>query len=149
MSIPRKLAALAVVGALSTACDENLSTLAGPTPDLEVSFSSIQQEIFLTSDSAGRTACASCHRPGGQAALLGLDLSSPSAYDQLVNVPARTRPGSVRVIPSDPDASYLVRKIEGGPNITGLRMPLNGPPYLTSGQVTIIRRWIEIGAPRN
>ena len=140
MSIPRKLAALAVIGALSTACDENLSTLAGPTPDLEVSFSSIQQEIFLPT-------CAVCHRPGGIAAFL--DLASPSAYDQLVNVRAVTRAGSIRVIPGDPDASYLTRKLEGGPDIGGLRMPLNGPPYLTSGQITIIRRWIEIGAPRN
>jgi hypothetical protein len=132
---------------MTAACDENLSTLAGPTPDLEVSFSSIQQEIFLTTDAAGRTACATCHRPGGIAAFL--DLASPSAYDQLVNVPAVTRAGAVRVIPGEPNASYLTRKIQGGPDIAGLRMPMNGPPYLTSGQVTIIRRWIEIGAPRN
>jgi len=54
----------------------------------------------------------------------------------------------VLVIPGDPESSYLVRKLEGR-DINGLRMPRNGPPYLTDGQITVIRRWIEIGAPRD
>jgi hypothetical protein len=28
-------------------------------------------------------------------------------------------------------------------------MPFTGPPYLTDGQILIIRRWIALGAPRN
>jgi hypothetical protein len=28
-----------------------------------------------------------------------------------------------------------------------LRMPFL-PPYLTDGQMTIVRRWIEVGAPQ-
>jgi hypothetical protein len=52
------------------------------------------------------------------------------------------------VVPGDPDSSYLIHKLEGGPNIAGVRMPLNGP-YLQEGQVLVIRRWIEIGAPNN
>ena len=31
---------------------------------------------------------------------------------------------------------------------TGLRMPLNGTA-LTSGQIAVIKRWIELGAPNN
>jgi len=65
-----------------------------------------------------------------------------------VNVASRQRPSATRVVPGDPDSSYLIHKLEGGPNIAGVRMPPNGP-YLQDGQVLVIRRWIEIGAPNN
>ena len=54
-----------------------------------------------------------------------------------------------RVNPGSPDTSYMVHKLEGVPGIVGRRMPFNGPPYLTDGQIQIMRRWIELGAPRN
>jgi hypothetical protein len=52
------------------------------------------------------------------------------------------------VAPGDPERSYLIHKLEGRPGIVGLQMPRNGPPYLTAGQIQVIKRWIEIGAPR-
>jgi hypothetical protein len=55
----------------------------------------------------------------------------------------------VRVLPGDPENSYLIHKVEGRPGIVGLRMPRSGPPYLTDGQILVIKRWIEIGAPNN
>jgi hypothetical protein len=66
-----------------------------------------------------------------------------------VNVNATEIPSVKRVTPGDPDGSYMVHKIEGRPGIVGRRMPFNGPPYLTDGQILIMRRWIELGAPRN
>ena len=51
--------------------------------------------------------------------------------------------------PNNPDNSYLVHKVDGTSGIIGVRMPQNGPPYLSDGQIDIIRRWIELGAPRN
>jgi hypothetical protein len=126
------------------ACDEKLSDLTGPTPNLEPTFSSIQREIFDTRDSAGRAACTQCHNVvGGR--FNGLDLTSTVAYANLVGVASRGNPGAVRVIPGDPEHSYLVRKIEGR-DIVGARMPIIGPPYLTDGQILVIRRWIELGA---
>jgi hypothetical protein len=53
------------------------------------------------------------------------------------------------VIPGDPENSYLVHKVEGRPGIVGVRMPTVGPPYLTDGQILILKRWIANGAPRN
>jgi hypothetical protein len=50
------------------------------------------------------------------------------------------------VIPGDPDNSYLVQKLEGTQGIIGQRMPRTGGPYLTSGQMLVIRRWIQLGA---
>jgi hypothetical protein len=140
------LAAASFAGA---ACDEKLSSVAGPTPNLEPTFASIQRDIFEATDSSGRTACTQCHSSTGRTPSGGLNLNHDVAYDQLVNAAVREKPGAVRVIPGDADNSYLVQKLEGASGITGRRMPQNGPPYLTDGQISIIRRWIAIGAPRS
>ncbi len=131
----------------SVGCDEALSDLTGPTPNLEPTFSSIQQEIFSSGDSSGRPACTQCHNAVGSR-FNGLDLSASVSYTNLVNVASRGRVGAVRVIPGDSENSYLIHKLEGRSTIAGVRMPLNGP-FLTSGQVLVIRRWIETGAPNN
>lgn len=134
---------------LLAACDEKLSTVAGPTPNLEPTFSSIQRDIFEATDSSGRARCTTCHTNVGRNPAGGLNLVHDLAYDQLVNAPVRAKPGAIRVIPGDPTNSYLVQKLLGTPGIVGVRMPQNGPPYLSDGQVLIIQRWIQLGAPRN
>ncbi len=136
-------------GLTSVACDQNLSTLAGPTPALEPTFSSVQAQIFETTDSAGRRACVNCHTNVGRNPAGGMNLTHDVAYDQIVNVASRGKPGTFRVVPGDAENSYLVHKVEGLPGIAGLRMPYGGAPFLTDGQILIIKRWIAIGAPRN
>jgi hypothetical protein len=133
----------------AAACDENLSTLAGPTPDLEPTFASIQRNIFEAPDSAGRPACTNCHTNVGRNPAGGLNLLNSVAYDQLVNIASTQQPALRRVQPGNPEASYLVHKVDGRSGITGRRMPIGGPPFLTDGQLLILRRWIELGAPRN
>jgi mono/diheme cytochrome c family protein len=129
-------------------------TLAGPTPpstpapNPTVTFSSIQHDIFETGDANGRAACTNCHTSVGRSPAGGLDLIHAAAYEQLVNMPARAVSGSMRVVPGDPDRSYLVRTIEGASGIAGQRMPISGP-YLTESQIAIVRQWIAQGAPRN
>lgn len=145
-----RLAIVATTLALgAVACDESLSSIAGPTPNLEPTFESIQRDIFETTDVAGRVACVSCHTNVGRVPSGGMNLLHDVAYDQIVNVNSTQVPSLKRVNPGNPDASYMVHKIEGLPGIVGRRMPFNGPPYLTDGQIQIMRRWIEIGAPRN
>ena len=129
------------------ACDESLSDLTGPTPNLEPTFTSIQQNIFSSGDSSGRPACTNCHNAVGSR-FSGLDLSPAVSYGNLVNVASRGKPGAVRVIPSDPENSYIIHKLEGRSTIAGVRMPLGGP-FLETGQIQVIKRWIEIGAPNN
>ena len=136
-------------GFAAAACDEKLSKLAGPTPNLEPTFASVQSQIFETTDSAGRVACTNCHTNVGRNPAGGMNLVHDLAYDQIVNVPSRGKPSATRIIPGDPDKSYLVHKLEGGPGIVGLRMPFSGAPFLTDGQTLILKRWIAIGAPRN
>lgn len=146
----RYLAMIALVGlGLGVAgCDENLSVLAGPTPNLEPTFASIQREIFETTDSAGRLGCVNCHTSVGRNPAGGMNLLREVAYDQIVNVRSAQRPDLMRVQPGNPEASYLLHKVEGRVGISGRRMP-STPPYLSEGQTLILRRWIEIGAPRN
>jgi hypothetical protein len=140
--------ALVVVTTLgSVGCDEALSDLTGPTPNLEPTFSSIQEEIFSSGDSSGRPACTNCHNAVGSR-FNGLDLSPAVSYSNLVNVASRAKAGAVRVIPGDPENSYLIHKLEGRSTIAGVRMPLGGP-FLETGQIQVIERWIEIGAPNN
>jgi hypothetical protein len=133
--------ALALGGA---ACDESLQDVAGPTPDLEPTFSSIQREIFNTTDSSGRQACITCHVAGGPAGFL--PLTEGVSYNNLVNRSSGAKPGAVRVIPGDPNNSYLIQKLEGTPGIVGERMPRTSGPFLTEGQISIIRSWIAMGA---
>ena len=147
-SIRRVAAGLLIVSSLAVAsCDEPLSDITGPSPNLQPTFSSIMTEIFQTTDIAGRIACVTCHTNVGRVPAGNLNLTG-DAYAALVNVASAQRPGAVLVIPGDPDGSYLVRKIEGR-DITGLRMPRTGPPFMTDGQISVIRRWIAVGAPRD
>lgn len=128
------------------ACDEKLSDLTGPTPSIQPTFSSIQHEIFDQTDSSGRVACIQCHTASGRTPAAGMNLTSVTAYAALVGVPSVAKPGAIRVIPGDPDNSYLVHKLEGRSDIVGLRMPRTMGPFLTAGQMLVIRRWIELGA---
>ena len=133
---------------MTAGCDESLKDFAGPTPDLEPTFTSVQRAVIDATDSAGRPACTSCHN--AQLAIVngGLNLSAATSYAALVNMASRDKAGAIRVIPGNPSGSYLIQKLEGAPGIVGVRLPQNGP-YLTSGQIAIIRRWIELGAANN
>ena len=148
MHRPRHFILLVAFAIGTAACDQKLSTLAGPTPDLLPTFSSIQKDIFEATDSSGRTTCVTCHTNVGRNPAGGLNLLHDLAYDQLVNVAAGQVPSLKYVVPGDSVNSYLAAKIDGRAGIVGRRMPFN-PPYLTDGQILILKRWIELGAPRN
>lgn len=134
---------LATVGA---ACDEKLSDVAGPTPNLTPTFASIQRDIFNAQDSSLRLACIQCHTNVGRNPTGGLNLVEGSSYQALVGQPSTGKPGAIRVVPGDPENSYLLKKLMGSSDIAGVRMPRSNGPYLTDGQISIIRRWIQLGA---
>jgi hypothetical protein len=66
-----------------------------------------------------------------------------------VRHPATEQSALNRVEPGSPETSYLILKLQGDPSITGLRMPKDGPPYLTQEQIDGIAGWIRAGAPNN
>ena len=90
--------------------------------------------------------CIQCHT--GAAAPLGLALDAGVAYRDLVGVQSAGYPEMVRVSPGQPEASYLMWKVEGRTGIVGSRMPLGLGP-LSAEQVAAIRGWIQAGAPSN
>jgi hypothetical protein len=143
------LAGLLALAFASAACDEKLSSITGPTPNLSPTFSSIQQTLFNVTDSSGRLACVQCHSDQGRPTVSNLVLLEGRSYQQLVGRPSTSKPGATLVIPGDPDNSYLVKKLEGASDIVGLRMPRNNGPFLSEGQMLVIRRWITEGAANN
>jgi hypothetical protein len=132
----------------SAGCDEKLSSITGPTPDLQPSFASIQRTIFNVTDSSGRLACTGCHTDSGRTPAGSLVLLEGRAYQQLVGRASLGKPGSTLIIPGDPNNSYIVKKLEGT-DINGQRMPRGNGPFLTQGQMLVIRKWIQDGAPNN
>ena len=56
MRIAIRSIVLVLFGLAAAGCDESLSTITGPTPNLEPTFASIQAEIFENGDSSGRIA---------------------------------------------------------------------------------------------
>jgi hypothetical protein len=103
---------------------------------LQPTFQSIQDNVFTP-------VCTGCH--AGASAPLGLRLDEGSSYALLVNTSSVEVPSLRRVQPGNPDASYLIQKLEGTAAV-GSRMPLNAPP-LPASTIAVIRQWITNGAP--
>jgi uncharacterized membrane protein len=82
--------------------------------------------------------CVKCHAAAGLMgpAPDGLRLDS---YEAVMTSGER-----VAVIPGSADASDLLRRIKGQATP---RMPMDGPPYLSDAEITLIGAWIAQGAP--
>lgn len=105
-----------------------------PPPPLGPSLESLQANVFTPS-----CALSSCHDDISQAS--GLNLSAGKSLGSLVNVASSLESSFMRVAPQDPDASYLIRKVEGSHTV-GERMPLFGEP-LSAAQLGALRGWID------
>ena len=136
-------AAVALVLASCTAGDGTGLDAGGrplpPVPAPNDDFQQIQATIFTP-------VCSGCHQ--GANAPQGLRLDAGNSYALLVNVASAEVPGLLRVNPGNPDASYLVQKIQGNAAV-GARMPANGPPFLSQTQIDLVRGWIAAGAPQS
>lgn len=108
---------------------------------IDPTLSSIQANIFDLS-----CALPGCH--AGPNPQVGQDLSAGQSFSNTVNVRSVENAALFRVVPGDPDHSYLVWKIEGRPEIVGDRMPRGRPP-LPDQQIAVIRQWIADGAQDN
>jgi methionine-rich copper-binding protein CopC len=109
-------------------------TTGGP---VTADFQSIQANVFTP-------ICSKCHIGGS--APEGLQLDAAHSYNLLVGVPSNEQPSLLRVKAGDPNNSYMVRKIEGLPGITGGQMPLGLAP-LPQATINAIRQWVTNGAP--
>ena len=98
----------------------------------------IQADIFTPT-----CAILGCHNAITQAGLLNLS-DAASAHAGLVNVVSSCA-SRVRVVPNDPDTSYLLHKLGDGPTPCGSAMPFGATP-LTTAELALIRSWILDGA---
>ena len=135
--------ALAACGAGSgEGLDQNGQPLTGggnapPVSGLAPTLDSIQTNVFNVN-----CAVPGCH--GGAGAQQGLRLDPGFSAGNLIKVPSPRDPNLIRVVPGDPDASFLIQKLDGTQTL-GDRMP-DGGPYLTTATVNVIRQWIQNGA---
>ncbi len=101
-----------------------------------------------------QTFCVWCHDPahpfaGDNPTFVEMPLVSGQSYDALVGVPAHETCGGTRVVPGDPEHSYLYRKITDDAPCDGARMPRAGAVIampLGSAQIATIHDWIANGA---
>lgn len=109
-------------------------------PDVDVSWSRDVAPIFARTVGG----CAVCHDPTMPNALGvqlgGLDLSTFAG-----TMAGGARSGATIVVPGQPCSSVLFQKLLPGPPFGG-RMPLNGPPYLSTAEQNLIHDWIAEGA---
>jgi len=127
--------------ALASGCGSS-STPSAPSTNTVTFSTQIQQQIL-------NPACVACHTDEGRTPSSNLNLKTGVSIANLVNIASVGKAGAVRVIPGNPSGSYMIQKLEGAPDIVGLRMPRNGPPFLTTEQIALIRQWIQNGAPNN
>ena len=133
---------VAVASAMVVAGCSKSPTTPTPTPTGPTFSTQIQAQILTP-------ACQSCHTDDGRTPAAGLNLKPGASYPNMVGVASSGKAGAIRVIAGNPSGSYLIQKLEGAADIVGLRMPRNGPPFLTTEQVALIRLWIQNGAPNN
>jgi uncharacterized protein (TIGR03118 family) len=113
-----------------------------PPPPATVTLSQLQSSIFSPR-------CSSCHTGGGTSLPGSMNLSSAAAtFAALVNVASQENPQLNRVLPNDPDNSYIIHKLEGTDIGNTARMPLGGP-FLDQATIDQVRAWISQGAQNN
>ena len=91
--------------------------------------------------------CSSCHAGAGSTSgIADMDLrNADAAFNTLVNIASVQDGTMVRVLPGQPDNSYVVHKLEGVAAVGGI-MPPTG--MLPAAEITAIRQWITDGALR-
>lgn len=138
--VPVGIASMALVlgGCGSGNGDGMPAAASGPIQGLQPTLASIQDNVFTP-------ICTKCH--AGPSAPFGLDLTAGNSASHLINVPSTQNPALnlVRVVPSDPDHSLLIEKLEQANPPVGQRMPFGGP-FLDQSTIDVIRQWIAAGA---
>ena len=112
-----------------------------PGAPFEPTLAAIQANVFSVN-----CAVSGCH--AGASAQQGLRLDPGFSAGNLICVHSPRDPALIRVIPGDPDGSFIIQKLEGRPApLLGDQMPQGGP-YLDQSTIDVIRQWIKDGAPQ-
>ena len=146
------LASRTAYNVIVRAVDASLNESTNVTPIQVSTFTSLAQDVFQLVS----TRCVSCHNPGGQAVLQGINMnySTPQttrtswvgAASQCANAAASGFP--TRVVVGNPNTSFLYNKVAGLP-VCGGQMPLGQAPLDANTELPIIFDWITEGALDN
>jgi mono/diheme cytochrome c family protein len=82
--------------------------------------------------------CAGCH--WGKSPSKGLNLE-PQKIQTAIDAPSKEVPASKIIDTADPEASYLLKKVQGASDIKGGRMPRFGK-RLPAVEIDILKAWI-------
>src|SRR6266705_3627590 len=104
-----------------------------PPVGLQPTLASIQDNVFTVT-----CAVSGCH--SGAGAPYGLQLDRGFSAGNLISVPSGQDPNLIRVVPFDPDASFLIQKLQGADGLLGERMPAGGRAPLTTATINVIRQ---------
>ncbi len=107
-------------------------------PAIMPQLSALQEELL------DKHCVTDCHE--GINAASDLELARDRTYLDLVNRASQQLTGQIRVVPGNPEDSYLIKKMEGSQGIVGVQMPRLAPPR-PQGETDALRVWITRGAP--
>jgi len=141
---------IVLLGCSSNSAEDHSNDPQNP-PEAAPGYQQLYTEIFSTSCASG-----ACH--DGEQGIAGLSFAEmDSSYEQLVGTPPSSahaqNAGMLRVSPGDPDASFLLAKLEWSQTQLleagfGAPMPMGGVPGPGPSSMEAIRKWIEAGAPK-
>lgn len=129
-----RLGARAFVSTLGlvTACESSDPADAPPT------FTEVHERVLQVS-----CVFSTCHK-GGPSPAGDLSLERDEAHASLVDVPSSVVADRIRVVPGDPEASYVLEKLTAAMPADGDPMPPDAP--LEPERIELVRAWIEAGA---
>lgn len=143
------LVAMLVIAAPACASADSTAT----SEPMEPSFQNVVEQVLIP-----KCTFAQCHSDTTGAA--SLDLTADSACIALVDKPSCLFPDRMRVLPGNPDESFLFHKLAGegldeapagdcglgAGHATNQRMPL-GASEISEDELVLLRAWIAAGAP--
>lgn len=129
----RRVAASVMLLMVPSACDGGDD--GEPAPP---SFTEVHERVFQVS-----CVFSTCHKGGPSPAGM-MSLERDEAHAALIDVPSSVVAGKIRVVPADPDASYVLEKLTAPMPADGDTMPPNAP--LEAERIDLVRQWIEAGA---
>jgi hypothetical protein len=125
--------------------DEETSSVA-PSPSVSPSSGGLSAECadvptrILVSKCGGD----SCHGSPGMPSFAFSDLVSTTDPAILLNVPAKSTCASKMLIDGDnPADSAILSAVQAEGHCSGSRMPFNGPPYLSTDEISCLTEWVN------
>jgi uncharacterized protein (TIGR03118 family) len=138
----------------ATATDEDGNVGSSPASTVTVANTAVPQVTLAQLQTQIFTPiCSGCHTGVGSSLPGVQNLTAGHTFASVVGVPSIEQPSVLRIKPGDATNSYLVRKIQGTPGISGSRMPFGcgstSNPCLDQATIDLVVAWVNQGALNN